>query len=137
MMWTVKELEPFSDWFDALPDPEKVRIAASVILLKTFGVNLRFPHSSGISGSRHSSMRELRVQTKGKPYRILYTFDPERAAVMLIAGDKTGDERWYDKNVPMADSVFDEYLVKLAEEKAEREAEARKNSGSGKKGKKR
>jgi hypothetical protein len=137
MMWTVKELEPFSDWFDALPDPEKVRVAASVILLKTFGVNLRFPHSSGISGSRHSSMRELRVQAKGKPYRILYTFDPERAAVMLIAGNKTGDERWYDENVPKADSLFDKYLAKLAEEKAKREAKANKNADKGKKEKKR
>lgn len=137
MTWTVKELEPFADWFDALPDAEKARVAASVILLRTYGVNLRFPHSSGISGSRHSSMRELRVQTKGKPYRVLYAFDPERAAVLLIAGDKTGDERWYDENVPQADNLFDEYLVKLAEEKAEQESLAPRGADKGKKGKKR
>jgi hypothetical protein len=133
----VKELEPFIEWFDALPDPEKARVAASVILLRTFGVNLRFPHSSGISGSRHTSMRELRIQTKGKPYRILYAFDPERAAVLLIAGDKTGDERWYVENVPRADKLFEEYLANLDEDRAERETKAKKAAATGKKGKKR
>jgi hypothetical protein len=61
-------------------------------------------------------MRELRVQYKGEPYRVLYAFDPRRAAVLLIGGRKTGDDRWYDEYVPMADRLYDEHLDELREE---------------------
>ncbi len=63
---------------------------------------LPFPYSSGVNGSRHSAMRELRVQHRGRPYRVLYIFDPRRVALLLLGGDKTGDDRWYEKNVPLA-----------------------------------
>ena len=72
-------------------------------LLEERGPNLGFPHSSGINGSKHSHMRELRTQHEGHPYRTLYAFDPRRSAILLIGGDKTGDDRWYDVNVPVAD----------------------------------
>jgi len=55
---------------------------------------LPFPYSSGVTTSRHSHMRELRTQVHGRPFRTLYAFDPRRVAILLIAGDKTGDNRW-------------------------------------------
>jgi hypothetical protein len=58
-------------------------------------------------------MRELRIQHRGRPYRILYAFDPRRSAILLIGGDKTGNDRWYDENVPRADRLFDEHLESL------------------------
>lgn len=61
-----------------------------VRLLEEHGPSLRFPYSSGITGSKHSHMRELRIQHEGRPYRVLYTFDPRRTAILLIGGDKTG-----------------------------------------------
>ena len=61
-------------------------------------------------------MRELRVQHQGRPYRVLYIFDPRRAAILLLGGDKTGDDRWYEKNVPLADRIYDGYLKELKEE---------------------
>jgi hypothetical protein len=67
------------------------------------GPELPFPHSSGIEGSKHGHMRELRVQSKGRPIRILYAFDPRRSAILLIGGDKTGDKRFYERLVPVAD----------------------------------
>nr|WP_240962344.1 type II toxin-antitoxin system RelE/ParE family toxin [Sphingobium sp. TB-6] len=54
------------------------------------GSKLRFLHSSGINNSRHSHMRELRIQSGGKPLRVFYAFDPRRSAILLIGGDKTG-----------------------------------------------
>ena len=42
-------------------------------------------------------MRELRIQHAGRPYRTLYAFDPRRMAILLIGGDKTGNNRWYDE----------------------------------------
>ena len=61
-------------------------------------------------------MRELRVQHAGRPYRILYAFDPRRIAILLAAGDKTGDDRWYDTFVPIADGLYDRHLADLKEE---------------------
>ena len=60
-------------------------------------------------------MRELRVQHQGSPYRILYIFDPRRVALLLLGGDKTGDDRWNEKNVPLADQLYDNYLKELVE----------------------
>jgi hypothetical protein len=61
-------------------------------------------------------MRELRTQHDGRPYRTLYAFDPRRAAILLIAGDKTGQDRWYEENVPKADKLYDDHLATLEKE---------------------
>lgn len=61
-------------------------------------------------------MRELRIQHHGRPYRVLYAFDPRRSAVLLIGGDKTGDNRWYKRFVPKADTLYDEYLEDIQRE---------------------
>lgn len=55
-------------------------------------------------------MRELRIQHRGRPYRVLYAFDPHRAAILLLGGDKTGNNRWYEENVPLADGRYEDYL---------------------------
>ena len=61
-------------------------------------------------------MRELRIQHAGRPYRILYAFDPRRCAILLIGGDKTGNDRWYEEYVPLADRLYDEILIELKKE---------------------
>lgn len=58
----------------------------------------------------------LGVQHEGRPYRVLYIFDPCRVAILLLGGDKTGDDRWYERNVPLADRIYDEHLSEIAEE---------------------
>jgi len=58
-------------------------------------------------------MKELRAQRQGKPYRILFAFDPRRCAYLILGGDKTGDPRWYEKFVPQADDTYDEHLVEI------------------------
>jgi hypothetical protein len=63
--------------------------------------------------SRFSHLRELRIQHQGRPYRILYGFDPERNALLLIGGDKTGNDRWYEIFVPIADRLYKEHLKEL------------------------
>jgi hypothetical protein len=61
-------------------------------------------------------MKELIVQHAGRPYRILYAFDPRRSAILLIGGDKTGKNRWYEEFVPVADELYDEHLELLRKE---------------------
>ena len=60
-------------------------------------------------------MRELRVQSGGRPIRIFYAFDPRRTAILLIGGDKTGNDRFYNEYVPLADDLYSEYLNELRE----------------------
>lgn len=116
MSWDVEYTNEFGDWWGTLSEAEQESLAASVRLLEERGPNLGFPHSSGINGSRHSHMRELRTQHEGRPYRTLYAFDPRRSAILLIGGDKTGDERWYDVHVPVADRLYEEHLEQLRKE---------------------
>ena len=61
-------------------------------------------------------MKELIVQHKGRPYRVLYAFDPRRCALLLIGGDKSGDAAWYERYVPIADRIYDEHLEALRKE---------------------
>jgi hypothetical protein len=116
MTWLVEVTDEFTAWWDTLTEEEKVDIYAVEQLLEDRGPTLPFPYSSGINGSRHSHMRELRVQHDGRPYRILYAFDPRRAAILLLGGDKTGDDSWYDKTVPKADDLYDTHLAELRKE---------------------
>lgn len=79
-------------------------------LLVEHGPSLPFQYPSGIATSRHRHMRELRVQHEGRPYRVLYAFDARRAAILVLGGDKTGNDRWYEVHVPIADRIYDEHL---------------------------
>ncbi len=117
MAWEVEVTEEFKAWWDGLSEAEQASVDAVVRVLIEDGPNLSFPHSSKIGSSRHSAMRELRIQHQGHPYRVLYIFDPRRTAILLLGGDKTGDDRWYEKSVPQADRIYDQYLKELQEEK--------------------
>jgi hypothetical protein len=113
MGYEVEYTDEFGAWWDGLAVAEQVSIEAVVDLLEEWGPRLGHPHSSAIHGSRHSHMRELRVQHQGRPYRILYAFDPRRTAILLIGGDKTGQDRWYALFVPLADALYDQHLREI------------------------
>jgi len=116
MAYEVEVTDEWLEWFNQLTAEEQDEIAAAIGLLENRGPQLPFPYSSGVSSSRHSHMRELRTQVHGRPFRALYAFDPRRVAILLIAGDKTGDDRWYDVFVPKADDLYDEHLEILRKE---------------------
>jgi hypothetical protein len=111
--WEVEVTEDFEEWWDLLAEGEREDVRAVVGLLEERGPSLPFPYSSGVVLSRHERMRELRVQHRGRPYRVLYAFDPRRVAILLIGGDKTGNDRWYEENVPRADRIYDMHLINL------------------------
>jgi hypothetical protein len=114
--WNVEYTDEFGQWWDALTEAEQESVDVSVRLLEAMGPQLPFPHSSGVKASKHGHMRELRIQHAGRPYRILYAFDPKRAAILLIGGDKTGNKRWYEVYVQLADHLYDEHLKELEQE---------------------
>ena len=115
-MWDVEYTDEFERWWNGLTEVEQEDINAKVILLQRLGPSLRRPHSDVIALSKHPKMKELIIQHSGKPYRVLYAFDPRRSAILLIGGDKTGDNRWYERFVPIADRLYDEHIATLKKE---------------------
>ena len=116
MQWNVEYTDTFETWWIEQTDALQNDIAAVVALLEERGPELPHPYSSSVNGSRHGHMRELRIQHAGSPYRILYAFDPQRSAILLLGGCKRGRDRWYEINVPLADTLYDEHLDTLKDE---------------------
>lgn len=115
--WNVEYTDEFGEWWNGLTEAEQEDVAAIVKLLMERGPQLPFPYSSGVNGSKHGHMRELRVQSGGRPLRCFYAFDQRRTAILLIGGEKTGDDRFYIEMVPIADHLYDRYIEELKRER--------------------
>jgi len=110
MSWTVETTEEFDGWAESLPEVQQERLAFAIDLLEEDGPAARRPLVDSIKGSRHSNMKELRRGT----LRVLFAFDPERQAILLIGGDKRDRwKQWYREAIPVADDLFDEHLRRL------------------------
>jgi hypothetical protein len=106
--WELVLTDQVLNWVNTLTDQATVdRFIATTDLLAAIGPSLGRPKVDNIHSSRHSNMKELRVGNN----RILFAFDPNRTAILLVAGDKANDwERWYKKHIPIADDLYDEHL---------------------------
>ena len=109
----------FDDWFGSLDEADKEKVAHYVDLLEQIGVALDHPYSSAVNGaSRHGGgLRELRVQSKGRPLRVFYRFDRRRNSVVLCGGDKQGVKEaiFYAEAIAAADTAYDHWLEYGAE----------------------
>jgi hypothetical protein len=101
-------LEAFRDWYEDLDEATQEDVRVVVDLLAARGTGLGFPYSSAIKGSKYA-LRELRIQSRGKPVRVFYAFDPRRNAVVILGGFKR-DERFYEEYVPRVETLWEEYL---------------------------
>lgn len=109
--WTVEFHPAFEAWISGLVDDGLFgEILAHVGVLQVEGPSLGRPYVDRIKGSKFRNMKELRVQYRGEPWRILFAFDPDRKAVVLVGGNKASDKRWYKTNVAIADQRFEEHL---------------------------
>ncbi len=99
----------FEEWYLALDESDAISVARVVGLLEAKGTALGFPYSSAIAGSRYP-LRELRIQSGGKPLRIFFAFDPDRHAILLLGGDKTGNKRFYVRLIPRIETIWESYL---------------------------
>lgn len=115
-MWIVEYTNEFGVWWKGLLESQQDDTTSVVELLQEDGPGLRFPRSSGIEGSRHEHMRELRVQSSGNPIRVFYAFDPRRVAILLFGGVKIGNNRFYEKHIPIADRLYDEHIKQIYKE---------------------
>lgn len=110
MEWLLNTTHAYETWWGQLDAATQTSINAKLILLARDGPRLGRPVVDSLYGSRHSNMKELRIQHRGQPYRIFFAFDPNREAALLIGGCKAGDKRFYDVMIPRADSLYDVYL---------------------------
>lgn len=115
-MWEVEYTDEFDGWWNGLDEEEQDAVARSVEVLRQLGPSLGRPHADTVEGSRHSNMKELRTQCGGHPFRTFFAFDPRRFAILLIGGDKTGDNRFYERMIPVADDLYDTHLRELRKE---------------------
>ena len=117
MAWEVEFTEEFEAWWNGLRVEEQIELDGKVRLLEEHGPVLPRPHSDVIVTSKHANMKELRGKVifphHRSELRVLYAFDPRRAAILLIGGDKTGNPKWYDEYVPVADQIFDDHLKQI------------------------
>jgi hypothetical protein len=122
-MWSVATSEDFDGWFADLGDYEQAEVIAKVELLKLLGPQLGRPHADTLKGSKHVNMKELRADTKDHVLRIAFAFDPLRAAILLVGGDKSGvsQKRFYKRLLQAADKLYDSHLAMIAEERKRKE----------------
>jgi hypothetical protein len=118
-MWAVATADEFDGWFAALDAKAQAEVIAKVELLKLLGPGLRRPHADTLNGSRHANMKELRADTSEKVMRIAFAFDPNRAAILLVAGDKAGvnQKRFYKQLIAKADELYDLHQAKIKQKK--------------------
>lgn len=115
-MWTI-DVHLVEKWIRSLDCNSRAQVYAALEILEERGPSLGRPLVDTVTTSRHRNMKELRPGSSGRSeIRLLFAFDPERKAIMLVAGDKAGNwKRWYKQNIPLADQLFDEHLKQLKE----------------------
>ncbi|MGH2967188.1 MAG: type II toxin-antitoxin system RelE/ParE family toxin [Solirubrobacterales bacterium] len=115
MPWDVEGTDPFADWYGRLSDSEQKAVEAAIEKLEEMGPGLGRPLVGEVLGSRIPHLKEL--IPPGGHLRILFVFDPRRAAILLIGGDKTGQwKAWYRRAIPIAERLYDAYLAELRQE---------------------
>jgi hypothetical protein len=119
-VWEVEYTDEFGEWYEALSEEDQDAIISRVTLLEQHGPGLGRPSVDNIHQSRHPNMKELRAE---RALRVLFAFDPRRAAILLVGGSKsdatTGSpcwNDWYDHYVPIADDLYDHHLAELNKE---------------------
>lgn len=114
-MWHVATRAEFDEWFAGLSGVEQAEVIAKVALLELMGPKLGRPHADTLNGSKHSNMKELRADTAESVLRIAFAFDPDRSAILLVGGDKSGvgQKRFYKQLIARADARYDEHLAEI------------------------
>ncbi|MDK2747087.1 MAG: type II toxin-antitoxin system RelE/ParE family toxin [Brevundimonas sp.] len=122
MMWEVRLHSAFEDEVLAFERDVRVAMFAAAKLLADFGPQLGRPHADTLKGSKHSNMKELRFEAADGEWRAAFAFDPERNAIMLVAGDKSGgsQKRFYKSLIAKADLRLSDHLESLKSAKKEK-----------------
>lgn len=125
--WEVILHGEFEPEFDVLPEGVQDELLAHARLLQQFGPQLGRPRADTLNGSRHANMKELRFDAADGVWRVAFAFDPNRKAILLACGDKSGgsEKRFYRQLIEKADVRFDTHLARIRQEKAKQRQKER------------
>jgi hypothetical protein len=117
--WEVIFHDDFIPEYREMPEPAQDVLVALTKILREKGPLLGRPHVDTLKGSRHPNMKELRFDAEGGVWRVAFAFDPERKAILLVAGDKSGVSkgRFYQNLIRLSDGRFDQHLNALHSQK--------------------
>lgn len=115
MEWEILLTEGVEAFLDALYDSDRDShqlVNQAILVLERNGPAEGRPLVDTVTASRLPNMKELRPPSAGRTeIRILFVFDPYRSAVLLVAGDKSGQwSRWYRAAIPEAERLYEDYL---------------------------
>ncbi len=119
MEWKVIFHDVFSNEVGKLPKAVRIELIALANLLTKFGPQLRRPHVDTLNGSKHTNMKELRFDADNGVWRVAFAFDHKRKAILLVAGDKSGqsEKRFYSQLITKADKRLDSHLAGIKKRK--------------------
>jgi len=122
MRWKVEIADAFSPEYRELDEEVRIELLATMKLLATFGPMLKRPHADTLNESKHANMKELRFEAADGEWRAAFAFDPDRKAVVLCAGDKSGvsQTKFYKALIAKADKRFDDHLATLKDKTTEK-----------------
>lgn len=111
-MWEVRLSESFVVELRAESEAVREHVARLAHLLAEMGPQLSRPHCDTLNGSRFANMKELRFSEGNEVWRIAFAFDPERRAILLVGGDKSGisQDRFYRSLIRRADERYQRHL---------------------------
>ena len=119
MSWTVRFADEFDPEFEELSQSVQDELLAQAKVLEQFGPQAGRPRVDTLNGSKHANMKELRFDADGGVWRVAFAFDPQREAILLVAGDKSGgsEARFYRSLIKRADTRFDAHLAALKDKR--------------------
>lgn len=116
-IWNVEVTDEFFEWYESLTALQQSAVLLDIGVLERIGPSLGRPLVDSLKRSKHPNMKELRTIHRRRHLRTFFAFDPRRTAILLIGGDKSGDKKFYQRMIPIADRLYDAYLAELREEK--------------------
>ena len=119
MIWAVEFHPDFDPEYDDLAEAVQDELLAHLKLLEQFGPQLGRPRVDTLNDSRHANMKELRFDAADGVWRFAFAFDPDRHAIVLCGGDKSGgsERRFYRKLIAKADGRFDAHVARIKSSK--------------------
>jgi hypothetical protein len=87
-MWFVEVAKEFEPELLAHPVEVRIELLAQARVVEKFGPATGRPRVDTLKGSKHANMKELRFDAEGGVWRVAFAFDPERKAILLVAGDR-------------------------------------------------
>jgi hypothetical protein len=122
MQWTVRFEDEFEREFATFETAVQDELYAGARLLRRYGPRLGRPHVDTLKGAKHANLKELRFDAAGGVWRVAFAFDPNRHAILLVAGDKSGvsQDRFYQRLIAQADRRYAAHLQRLKTAAAKR-----------------